>query len=60
MPAGFDRCEKMGGRVRTMSGPNKRMELKKGEYMHVCFDKNGTMHRGYKKMKGSEKEMMKK
>ena len=54
MPSGFDRCEKMGGRVRTISGPNKRFGLKAGQYIHVCFDKKGNMHRGYEKTKGQE------
>ena len=35
--------------MRTMSGPSKQWGLKKGEYVHVCFDKSGNMHRGYTK-----------
>ena len=30
MPAGFDRCVKNGGRVRTKKLPN-------GKYMHICW-----------------------
>ncbi len=50
MPADFMKCEKNGGRVRTMSGPNKQYGLKKEEYLHVCFDKEG-MHKGEIKTK---------
>lgn len=50
MPAGFDRCRAGGGRIRTISGPNKQFGLAAGEYMHVCFLK-GQMHRGEKKKK---------
>jgi len=53
MPAGFDKCEKEGGKMRTVSGPNKRFGLGNGEYVHICFDKKGAMHRGYTK-KGRE------
>ena len=54
MPQGFDTCSKTG-RVRTISGPNKRFNLKSGEYLHVCF-KNGVMHRGEIKHKEASKE----
>ena len=37
MPEGFDKCEKEGGRVRTMS-------LSKGRYLHICYDKAGKSH----------------
>jgi len=30
MPAGFDRCRKAGGRIRTKT-------LGDGKYMHICF-----------------------
>ena len=39
MPAAFDKCVEEGGRVRTMV-------LKKGRYMHVCYDKDGKSHAG--------------
>ena len=45
MPAGFESCVRRGGRVRRVSGPNKRMGLKAGEYVNVCVLK-GEMHRG--------------
>lgn len=47
MPKAFDDCVKGGGRVRTISGPNKKFGLGKNEYVKVCFNKSG-MHRGYK------------
>lgn len=50
MPADFEKCVKNGGRVRTISGPNKQYGLKKGEYLHVCFMK-GEMHMGEKRTK---------
>jgi len=49
-PVGFNQCVSGGGRVRTISGPNKKLGLKKGQYVHVCFDKSG-MHRGHTKTK---------
>lgn len=48
MPAEFDKCRSEGGRIRTVSGPNKKFGLKSGEYIHVCF-KDGQMHEGEKK-----------
>lgn len=39
MPESFDKCVREGGRVRTMP-------LKKGRYMHVCWDKAGKSHAG--------------
>jgi len=50
MPAGFNKCVRTGGRVRRISGPNKKFGLKKGEYVNVCF-KDGVMYRGHKKKK---------
>jgi len=43
MPAGFDRCVKNGGRVRTK-------ELSGGRYMHICF-LNGKSYAGEVKTK---------
>lgn len=45
MPKGFDSCVKRGGRVRTVSGPNKGHGLAKGEYVRYCFT-NGKSYRG--------------
>ena len=39
MPEGFDRCQKAGGRIRTM-------KVKGGRYMKICFDKAGKSHAG--------------
>ena len=44
MPADFDKCEREGGRIRTM-------KLKDGRYMHVCWDKQGKSHAGEVKSK---------
>lgn len=50
MPKEFEDCVKGGGRVRTISGPRKDMGLQDGEFMRVCFPKNGGgMVRGEKK-----------
>jgi len=43
MPAGFDRCVKNGGRVRTK-------KLSGGRYMHICF-LNGKSYAGEVKTK---------
>lgn len=45
MPAAFDKAVRAGGKVRTISGPNKQFGLKAGEYMHVVFH-GGKMERG--------------
>ena len=37
MPKSFERCRKNGGRIRTVSGPNKSMGLSKNEYIHICI-----------------------
>ena len=50
MPKGFDECVEGGGRVRTISGPNKKMGLGKDQYCRVCYDDKGT-HRGHTKTK---------
>lgn len=36
-PAGFNKCVDDGGRVRTVSGPDKKHGLKAGEYIKYCF-----------------------
>jgi len=50
MPESFDNCVKNGGKVRTVSGPNEEVGVKKGEYVHVCF-LNGKLYRGHTKKK---------
>ena len=52
MPATFDRAVKAGGRVRTITGPNKQFGLGKGEYLHVVF-RDGKMIRGEVKKKST-------
>lgn len=46
MPEGFDRCERAGGRIRRISGPNKRWNVPAGHYRNICWDKSGVPHRG--------------
>jgi hypothetical protein len=46
MPADFERCIKQGGKVRTIP-----IKGHKDEYMHICYDKNGTSHAGEVKTK---------
>ncbi len=52
-PLEFEQCVQSGGRVRRFSGPNKEHGLKKGEYVNICFLKDGTSHRGEVKQKVS-------
>lgn len=59
MPAAFDKAVKAGGRVRTITGPNKQFGLGEGEYMHVVF-KDGQMHRGEVKKKSATVQEMEK
>ena len=52
MPAGFDKCRKQGGKIRTVN-------LKGGKYKHVCYI-GGKSYPGYtktKKRKGGKKKM---
>jgi len=44
MPENFLRCVKNGGKVRTIA-------IKKGKYMHVCYDKQGRSFHGEVKTK---------
>ena len=53
MPASFDRCVKAGGKVRTVSGPNKQLGLKAGQYMRVCV-LSGNVFRGHIETKTRE------
>lgn len=50
MPADFNNCRASGGKMRTISGPNKQFNLKVGEYMHICI-KGNQVHQGEKKQK---------
>jgi len=43
MPAGFNKCRRRGGRIRTK-------KLKGGKYIHICF-LNGKSYRGEVKRK---------
>ena len=51
MPAGFEKCVKEGGRVRTI-------KLKGGRYMRICY-LNGKSHAGEVR-KAKEKKQMNK
>ena len=53
MPKAFDRCVKAGGKVRTMTGPSGRFNLKTGEYRHICYIGKKTFW-GHKKTKSKE------
>jgi len=58
MPAGYNKCREDGGKIRTVSGPNKEHGLKKGEYVTYCvITRKGkrTSYRGevHKKKKSS-------
>lgn len=48
MPESFERCRKAGGKVRTVSGPQKKLGLSDGEYLPICI-KDGKTFPGYKK-----------
>lgn len=50
MPKAFERCVANGGRVRTVSGPNKEHGLSADEHVKYCT-LNGETHRGEVKKK---------
>jgi len=50
MPKAFEDCVSSGGKVRTVSGPNKQFGLKSGQYRHICI-KGGKVHLGHLKTK---------
>ena len=54
MPKGFEVCQRNGGRIRTVSGPDKQFGLGEGEYMPVCY-LNGEAHLGEIHKKKEEK-----
>ena len=51
MPEAFDKCKKNGGRVRTVSGPNKHFKVPEGHYRHVCWLNNEPIWGDLKKKK---------
>lgn len=53
MPRAFDQCRKSGGKIRTITGPNKQFDLEEGEYRHVCW-LNNEPHWGEKHKKESK------
>lgn len=50
MPADFEKCQRNGGRIRTISGPSKQFNLNAEDFMRVCF-LGGDMFRGEVKRK---------
>ena len=53
MPKAFEDCVKKGGRVRTLTGPDKKFGLRKGQYRHICYlGKNSYMGHIKTKKKG--------
>ena len=55
MPKSFYQCARAGGRVRRVSGPSSRWGLSRGQYLNICIDKRGRVHRGYVKRKQGSK-----
>ena len=51
MPRAFMRCYKNGGKIRTISGPDKKHGLKAGQYVQYCT-LSGWAYRGHVKQKG--------
>lgn len=56
MPADFDRCQRKGGRIRTITGPDEAFGLSAGEYRHVCW-LDGKAHWGHKEVNHKERAM---
>lgn len=50
MPRDFNICRRNGGKIRTVSGPNKQYGLGPHEYMHVCV-LNNEVYKGEIKVK---------
>lgn len=55
MPLAFENCRRNGGKLRTVSGPNKQFGLKEGQYIHICILDN-KVFRGEVKTKQKEGE----
>jgi hypothetical protein len=54
MPEAFLRCQREGGKIYRISGPNKRYNLKAGEWRNICvITKDGIkkIHLGHKQKK---------
>lgn len=55
MPQAFDKCQRAGGEIRTITGPNKQWNVAQGEYVRICkVPGKDKWVRGYTKKKGSE------
>lgn len=59
MPKDFDRCVRMGGKVRRISGPKKSMGLGPDEYVNICTI-GGKSYMGYKHSSKNETMVKKK
>ena len=46
MPESFDKCVRNGGKVRRITGPNKKYAVPAGYYRNICIDKDGGVHLG--------------
>jgi len=47
MPVDFEKCQKKkGSKIRTVSGPSKKHNLGKNEYVKYCIDSSGSSFRG--------------
>lgn len=58
VPAAFNKCVKGGGRVRRISGPNKKFGLKADQYVNICFPKGGGASVvGEKKVRMTKKDL---
>jgi len=53
MPEAFEKCRRNGGKIRTVSGPNKEHGLKENQYVHYCVIQ-GESFRGEIKTKKKE------
>ena len=46
MPQKFESCISKGGKVRRISGPDKRWKVPKGHWRNICFLPNGKTYPG--------------
>jgi hypothetical protein len=56
MPAEFEKCRRNGGRIKTISGPNKYFDVPEGHYRHVCWHNGEPAWGELKKTKEKTKE----
>jgi len=46
MPKGFISCQKRGGKIRRITGPNKRWKVPAGKWRNICFLPSGKTYKG--------------